>query len=246
MSGSSRGTSTPSRWVKPGHCGQGSSTGIWWLEVSMCLNKWINSREAPRVGDVQALGASVQHETQPAVRKSTSTQGVQGEEGGWRNSAAPSAGLCGISHTSSYDLVKPTTCGHFSLPDTASSFHRLKHCQTLQSTQGRAGSWSLPTAAEPRCSFFHARRKDSPGWPKDGMANWTVWPQAGQQGYIPIIWPQQLPSLFLYCWSYEKENTDHCFHGAKQRRSQPKQSKLSAMRTPKAFPSPGTYICSSS
>lgn len=68
-----------------------------------------------------------------------------------------------ISRTSSYDLVQPTTCGHFSLPDTASSFHRLQHCQTLQHTQGRAGSRSLPRAAEPRCSSSHARRKDSPG-----------------------------------------------------------------------------------
>lgn len=45
----------------------------------MCLNKQINGSKVPRLGDVQALSASVQRETQPAERKATSTQGGRGE-----------------------------------------------------------------------------------------------------------------------------------------------------------------------
>lgn len=152
-----------------------------------------------------------------------------------------------ISHTPSYDLVKPTTCGHFSLPDTASSSNRLKHCQALQHTQGRAGSWSLPTAAEPRCSFSQARRKDSPGWPKDGMANWTVWAARIYSYYlttaaaIPFLvllelWERKYISLFS--WSKTKKEPTKAIQVISQY--------LQPWETAKAFPSPGTSICSSS
>lgn len=49
------------------------------MEASMCLNKQINGSKVPGVGDGQALSASVQCETQPAVRKATSTRGGGGK-----------------------------------------------------------------------------------------------------------------------------------------------------------------------
>lgn len=67
----------------------------------------------------------------------------------------------------SMTLSNPITCGHFSTPDTSSSFHRLKHRETLQRTR-RTGSLSLPTAEELRCLFLHARRKDSTGYQRMG------------------------------------------------------------------------------
>lgn len=216
----------------------------------------------PRVGDVQALSASVQCETQPAVRKATSTQGGGGEGGrlkqqgcflsrfmhtehkdtslparltlpepskaggdkaltvvtpptlGLRTllrkaaedpllSAAP-ASLSSSAHSPSSsppsslywsskvfpDLYlkkrktkgvfptlpattssNPQPVGIFSLPDTASSFHRLKHCQTLQHTQGRAGTVS-PQLQSPEVSFHipgerTALADQKMGWPTE-------------------------------------------------------------------------------
>lgn len=156
-----------------------------------------------------------------------------------------------ISHTSSYDLVKPTNCGHFSLPDTTSSFHRLKHCQALLHTQGRAGSWSLPTAAEPRCLFLHARRKDSPGWPKGGMANWTVWGSgwaariyscylttAAAILLLVLLELWEIKYIALLAWSKAKQEPTKAIWVISQY--------LQPWETSKAFPSPGTSICSSS
>lgn len=66
------------------------------------------------------------------------------------------------------NLSNPITCGHFSMPDTSSSFQRFNRCQTGQHTQGRAGSLSLPTAADLRCLFLHATKKDSIGFQRMG------------------------------------------------------------------------------
>lgn len=58
-------------------------------------------------------------------------------------------------------LSNPITCGHFSTPDTSSSFHRHRSAR-------RAGQAQLPTAAELGCLFLHATRKDGTGYQRRG------------------------------------------------------------------------------
>ena len=124
-----------------------------------------------------------------------------------------------ISHSSTYDLVKPHNLWaffytrHIPLPPQA---HTLPGA-AAHAGQGRAGSPSIPTAAEPRHFFLQPARRGSTGYPRPGWLSCLLlcWVQTGQREYTCTLYPQQLPSLFSHCCSYEKKIQD-CSHGAKK------------------------------